>query len=173
MFDFEIFVVVNRPYSIPHNGSSRNLSLRHTTRDAFIFSRDVSLGHLCLHQRVCRTLRKRGLSGTWSLVIPWKGGWCGAEYFGFVTITSTWSPNKAPWYSIESSPPHPICSQSSIVLLLTLWETTDSPSVSPETHTNSPLPQKKKFSFSPPFPPGYKNDSFCTAGFSEFKPKTV
>ena len=172
MFDFEIFVVVNRPYSIPHSGSSRNLSLSHTTRDAFIFFPRRELGTPVSSPTSLPHTSKKGT--LWDLVIiPWKGGWCGAEYFGFVTITSTWSPNKAPWYSIESSPPHPICSQSSIVLLLTLWETTDSPSVSPETHTNSPLPQKKKFSFSPPFPPGYKNDSFCTAGFSEFKPKTV
>ena len=57
---FEIFIVKNRPYFVPHtiphnvqifNGSPRNLTPSHTTRDAFVnsslaFSRDVSLGRL-------------------------------------------------------------------------------------------------------------------------------
>ena len=40
---FEIFIVVNRPYFVPHtipynvfNGSSRNLTPSHTTRDALM-----------------------------------------------------------------------------------------------------------------------------------------
>ena len=39
-----------------------------------------------LHRRIYCTLWKRELLRAWSLVIPWKGGWCGTQYFDFLSM---------------------------------------------------------------------------------------
>ena len=56
-------------------------------------------------------------------------------------------PYKALWYLIDSPhpPPPSICSQFSLVLLLTLLETADSPTVPPGNHVIPPPPWKKFF----------------------------
>ena len=98
-----------------------------------------------LHRRIYRTLWKRELLRAWSLVILWKVGCCGTQYFDFFIDSIYRYPYKALWYLIDSPhppPPPSICSQFSLVLLLTLLETADSPTVPPGNHVIPPPPWK-------------------------------
>ena len=67
-----------------------------------------------------------------------------------------------------------IRSQSSIVLLLTFLETTDSPSVSLETHTNSHSPPKRNnFPPAPPLPQAIKITLSLSLVIHNLSPKRI
>ena len=74
-----------------------------------------------LLRRIYCTLWKRELLRAWSLVIPWKGGWCGTQYFDFLAMAFT----------------------DILIKLCGIW-------LIPPTHTPPPLNLQSIF-FSPPF----------------------
>ena len=95
---------------------------------------------------IYRTLWKRELLRAWSLVILWKGGWRGTQYFDFLSIAFTDILIKL--CGIWLIPPtHPPLNLQSIFFSppLTLLETADSPTVPPGNHVIPPPPWKNFF----------------------------
>ena len=112
-----------------------------------------------LHRRIYRTLWKRELLRAWSLVILWKGVWCGTQYFDFLSIAFTDILIKlcGIWLIPPTTPP-PSLNLQSIFFSPPFNSVGDGwfPHCSPWKPCNPPSPLKKKF-LSDPL--GNKNDS--------------
>ena len=125
-----------------------------------------------LHRRIYRTLWKRELLRAWSLVILWKVGCCGTQYFDFLSIAFTDILIKL--CGIWLIPPtHPPLNLQSIFFSPPLNSVRDGwfPHCSPWEPCNPPSPLKKFF-LSDTL--GNKNDSsFSISNNPKIKPETI